>query len=50
MVKVNQATTGLAMNAPFGGFRMSSTQMYKEQGGPQMLPFYTREKTLYFTP
>ena len=50
VVKVNQATTGLAMNAPFGGFRMSSTQMYKEQGGPQMLPFYTREKTLYFTP
>ena len=50
VVKVNQATTGLAMNAPFGGFRLSSTQVYKEQGGPQMLPFYTREKTLYFTP
>jgi aldehyde dehydrogenase (NAD+) len=50
VVKVNQPTSGLAMNAPFGGFRLSSTQTYKEQGGPQMLHFYTREKTVYFTP
>jgi aldehyde dehydrogenase (NAD+) len=50
LVKVNQPTNGMAMNAPFGGFRLSSTQTYKEQGGSQMMPFYTRDKTVYFTP
>ncbi|WP_028653152.1 aldehyde dehydrogenase family protein [Nocardioides halotolerans] len=50
VVKVNQPTTGLAMNAPFGGWRRSSTQTFKEQAGPSMMQFYTREKTVYLTP
>ena len=49
VVKVNQPTTGMAMNAPFGGMRRSSTQTFKEQAGPSMMQFYTREKTVYFT-
>ncbi len=47
LVKVNQPTTGVAMNAPFGGFKNSSTQTFKEQGGPTMMHFYTQEKTVY---
>jgi aldehyde dehydrogenase (NAD+) len=50
VVKVNQSTTGVAMNAPFGGFKRSSTQTFKEQGGSSMMQFYTREKTVYLTP
>jgi aldehyde dehydrogenase (NAD+) len=50
LVKVNQPTTGMAMNAPFGGMKKSSTQTFKEQGGDSAMRFYTREKTVYFTP
>lgn len=50
VVKVNQPTTGVAMNAPFGGLKRSSTQTSREQGGDSMMTFYTREKTLYLTP
>jgi aldehyde dehydrogenase (NAD+) len=50
VVKVNQATTGVAMNAPFGGLKRSSTQTSREQGGAAMMQFYTREKTVYLTP
>jgi aldehyde dehydrogenase (NAD+) len=50
LVKVNQPTTGMAMNAPFGGMKKSSTQTYKEQGGDSAMRFYTREKTVYFSP
>jgi aldehyde dehydrogenase (NAD+) len=50
VVKVNQPTTGVAMNAPFGGLKQSSTQTSREQGGDSMMAFYTREKTLYMTP
>jgi aldehyde dehydrogenase (NAD+) len=50
VVKVNQPTTGVAMNAPFGGLKQSSTQTSREQGGDSMMAFYTREKTLYVTP
>jgi alpha-ketoglutaric semialdehyde dehydrogenase len=50
LVKVNQPTTGMAMNAPFGGIKKSSTQTFKEQGGDSAMQFYTREKTVYFTP
>jgi aldehyde dehydrogenase (NAD+) len=50
VVKVNQSTTGFAMNAPFGGMKRSSTQTFKEQAGVSMMQFYTREKTVYFTP
>jgi aldehyde dehydrogenase (NAD+) len=50
VVKVNQPTTGVAMNAPFGGLKRSSTQTSREQGGDSMMTFYTREKTVYLTP
>jgi alpha-ketoglutaric semialdehyde dehydrogenase len=30
VVKVNEPTRGLALNAPFGGFKQSSTNNYKE--------------------
>ena len=32
MVKVNQISTGLALQAPFGGVKKSSTDSFKEQG------------------
>jgi aldehyde dehydrogenase (NAD+) len=50
LVKVNQPTTGMAMNAPFGGVKKSSTQTFKEQGGDSAMQFYTTEKTVYFDP
>ena len=50
LVKVNQATNGMAMNAPFGGMKHSSTQTFKEQAGASMMSFYTTDKTVYFTP
>jgi alpha-ketoglutaric semialdehyde dehydrogenase len=50
VVKINQATTGMAMNAPFGGMKMSSTQTHKEQAGDTMMKFYTTDKTIYVSP
>ena len=50
VVKVNQATNGMAMNAPFGGVKMSSTQTYKEQAGSTMMHFYTTDRTVYVSP
>lgn len=49
LVKVNQSTNGMAMNAPFGGLRSSSTQTFKEQAGASMMQFYTQDKTAYFS-
>lgn len=49
LVKVNQATSGMAMNAPFGGTRRSSTQTHKEQAGATMMHFYTTDKTVYIS-
>jgi aldehyde dehydrogenase (NAD+) len=46
VVKINEPTTGLALNAPFGGFKGSSANTFKEQGGAA-LEFYTRTKTIY---
>lgn len=50
VVKVNQSTSGLAMNAPFGGLKRSSTQTYKEQAGDAAMQFYTVDKTVYVSP
>ena len=50
LVKVNQPTTGMAMNAPFGGMKNSSTQTCKEQAGDAMMQFYTVDKTVYVSP
>jgi aldehyde dehydrogenase (NAD+) len=46
VVKVNQPTTGLALHAPFGGFKHSSSNTFKEQG-QAAIEFYTRTKTIY---
>lgn len=46
VVKINQPTTGLALNAPFGGFKHSSSNTFKEQG-QAAVEFYTRTKTIY---
>jgi len=47
VVKVNQISTGLALQAPFGGVKDSSTDSYREQG-TAALDFYSRTKTVYF--
>jgi aldehyde dehydrogenase (NAD+) len=46
VVKVNQPTTGLELNVPFGGVKLSSTGTYREQGR-SAVEFYTRIKTIY---
>jgi 2,5-dioxopentanoate dehydrogenase len=46
VVKVNEPTTGLALQAPFGGFKHSSANTFKEQG-QAAIEFYTRTKTIY---
>ncbi|WP_197382425.1 aldehyde dehydrogenase family protein [Mycolicibacterium mengxianglii] len=50
LVKINQPTTGMAMNAPFGGYKSSSTATFKEQAGASMMEFYLNEKTVYLNP
>jgi alpha-ketoglutaric semialdehyde dehydrogenase len=47
IVKVNSATGGVALNAPFGGLKRSSNQTNKEQAGHGVMDFYTRTKTVY---
>jgi 2,5-dioxopentanoate dehydrogenase len=46
VVKINQISTGLALQAPFGGVKKSSTDTFKEQGAGA-IDFYTRVKTVY---
>jgi len=46
VVKINEPTTGLALQAPFGGFKHSSANTFKEQGAAA-IEFYTRTKTIY---
>lgn len=46
VVKVNQISTGLALQAPFGGVKQSSTDAFKEQGAGA-IEFYSRLKTVY---
>ncbi|WP_018709087.1 MULTISPECIES: aldehyde dehydrogenase family protein [Siminovitchia] len=45
-VKVNRTTTGNLMNAPFGGFKNSSTATFRESGRVG-LEFFTQVKTVY---
>lgn len=49
VVKINGPTGGVALSAPFGGFKHSSNQAYKEQAGHGVMDFYTRTKTVYIT-
>ena len=46
VVKINEPTTGLVAYAPFGGFKHSSANTFKEQG-ESAIDFYTRLKTVY---
>jgi aldehyde dehydrogenase (NAD+) len=46
VVKVNQPTTGLELQMPFGGIKNSSTGTFKEQGRTAV-DFYTRTKSVY---
>ena len=46
--QVNEPTTGLALQARFGGFKQSSASTFKDQG-PAALEFFTRTKTVYVT-
>jgi aldehyde dehydrogenase (NAD+) len=46
IVKINEPTTGLVAYAPFGGFKHSSANTFKEQG-ESAIDFYTRLKTVY---
>ena len=46
VVKINQVSTGLALQAPFGGVKKSSTDTFREQGAGA-IEFYTRLKTIY---
>ncbi|WP_141432646.1 aldehyde dehydrogenase family protein [Bacillus sp. 03113] len=45
-VKVNRTTTGNLMNAPFGGYKKSSTSTFRESGRVG-LEFFTQTKTVY---
>lgn len=46
VAKVNEKTTGLELHVPFGGFKRSSSETWREQGDAG-LSFYTIEKTVY---
>jgi aldehyde dehydrogenase (NAD+) len=46
VVKINKPTTGLEQHVPFGGYKMLSFGMIKEQG-KTALDFYTKIKTVY---
>ncbi len=44
--KINAKTTGLELHVPFGGFKQSSSETWREQGDAG-LDFYTIERTVY---
>jgi aldehyde dehydrogenase (NAD+) len=46
VAKINAMTTGLELNVPFGGFKQSSSETWREQGDAG-IDFYTIEKTVY---
>jgi aldehyde dehydrogenase (NAD+) len=46
LVKVNRPTSGLDLNAPFGGIKDSSSNSFREQG-PAAIEFYTWQKSVY---
>jgi len=46
IVKVNRPTTGLMVQAPFGGMKKSSSMTFKEQGR-SAIDFYTFTKSAY---
>ena len=46
VVKVNRPTTGIFVQAPFGGMKKSSSMTFKEQG-KAAIDFYTFSKSVY---
>lgn len=46
VVKINMTTTGTSYQAPFGGFKSSSSGINKELG-KEAVDFYCRSKTIY---
>lgn len=46
VVKINEKTTNLELHVPFGGFKGSSSETWREQGDAA-LDFYTISKTVY---
>jgi len=46
VAKVNEKTTGLELQIPFGGYKQSSTNTYREQGDAG-IDFFTSTKTVY---
>ena len=46
VVKINQPTTGLELQLPFGGFKASTGGSFKEQGRTAV-EFYSRVKSIY---
>jgi len=46
VVKINEKTTGTELHVPFGGFKESSSDTYREQGD-EGLRFFTSTKTVY---
>jgi acyl-CoA reductase-like NAD-dependent aldehyde dehydrogenase len=46
VVKINEPTNGIVVQAPFGGFKQSSANTFKEQGNAA-IEFFTRTKTVY---
>jgi aldehyde dehydrogenase (NAD+) len=46
MLKVNQPTAGVSIQAPFGGFKQSGSGMFREMG-KGAVEFFTQQKTIY---
>ena len=46
VIKVNKPTVGLELQAPFGAFKGSGANTWKEMG-EEAMDFYTKEKTTY---
>jgi aldehyde dehydrogenase (NAD+) len=46
VIKVNKSTVGLEYQMPYGGFKQSSAETFKEQGH-EAIDFYTRIKAVY---
>jgi aldehyde dehydrogenase (NAD+) len=48
VIKVNKPTIGLELQAPFGGYKNSSSLTFKEQG-EVAIEIYTKQKTVYLS-
>ncbi|MEM1517748.1 MAG: aldehyde dehydrogenase family protein [Nitrososphaerota archaeon] len=46
VVKINKPTTGIEIQVPFGGYKKSSTETFRELG-EAVIEFYTKTKTIY---